>query len=302
LHVRSPEPDALPLIITHGYPGSVVEFLNILGPLTNPRAHGGDPADAFHVVIPSLPGFGFSTPLCEPGWEISRTAKAWAELMRRLGYDRYGAQGGDIGSGVSGTLGRIAADHVVGVHVNTDPTAIALIGMPIPSDPDELAALSESERLRLERLRQLQKEGQGYLQIQSTRPQTLAYGLTDSPTAQLAWIAEKFQEWTDKTADLPDGVDRDQMLTNISIYWFTRTGASAANFIYEAAHVAQDWSPSSVPQGMAAFGADATTRRMIDPGHNIVHWSEFERGGHFAAMEAPDLLVGDVRAFFRPLR
>jgi pimeloyl-ACP methyl ester carboxylesterase len=303
LHVRSPEPDALPLIITHGYPGSIVEFMNIIGPLTNPRAHGGDPADAFHVVAPSIPGFGFSTPVRETGWEVTRTTRAWAELMSRLGYERYGAHGGDIGAGVSGSLDRIASNHVVGVHVNTDPTAVALVGMPIPSDPAELAALSEADRLSLERLRQLQKEGQGYLQIQSTRPQTLAYGLNDSPVAQLAWIAEKFKEWTNPAAELPDGVDRDQLLTNISVYWFTGTGASAANFIYEAAHGAQDWSASSVgPSGMAAFGADHTTRLLIDPAHSIEYWSEFERGGHFPALEVPDLLVGDVRTFFRRFR
>ena len=302
LHVRSPEPGALPLIITHGYPSSIVEFMNLIGPLTNPRAHGGDAASAFHVVAPSLPGFGFSTPVRETGWEINRTARAWAELMSRLGYKRYGAQGGDIGSGVAGELARIDPEHVVGVHINTDPTAIALTGMPIPGDPAELATLSEAERLSLDRLRHLQKEGQGYLQIQSTRPQTLAYGLNDSPVGQLAWIAEKFKEWTNQASELPDGVDRDQLLTNISIYWFTGTGASAANFIYEAAHAAQDWSASSVPSGMAAFSADTTTRGLIDPGHFIKHWSEFDRGGHFPAMEVPNLLVGDIQAFFRKLR
>ena len=302
LHVRSPEPDALPLILTHGWPSSPVEFLKVIGPLTNPRAHNGNPTDAFHVVIPSLPGFGFSTPVRETGWEINRTARAWAELMSRLGYERYGAQGGDIGSGVSGELARIDPDHVLGVHLNTDPTAISLIGIPIPSDPAELATLSEADRLSLDRLRYLQKEGQGYLQIQSTRPQTLAYGLNDSPVAQLAWIAEKFKEWTNQASELPDGVDRDQLLTTISIYWFTSTGASAANFIYETAHAAQNWSASSVPSGMAAFGADTTTRGLIDPGHSIKHWSEYDRGGHFPAMEVPDLLVGDIRAFFSTLR
>jgi len=220
LHVRSPEPDALPLIITHGYPGSIVEFMNIIGPLTTPRAYGGDGADAFHVVAPSLPGFGFSTPVHEPGWVLSRIARAWDELMKRLGYERYGAQGGDIGSGVSGVLSSL--DHVVGAHINTDPLALALIGVPLPED---LPDLSEAEQASLERMRQYVPEGRGYLQIQGTRPQTLAYGLTDSPVAQLAWIVEKFQEWTDPAAALPeDAVNRDQLLTNVSVYWFTGTG------------------------------------------------------------------------------
>ncbi len=299
LHVRSPDPDALPLIITHGYPGSIVEFMNIIGPLTNPRAYGGDGADAFHVVAPSLPGFGFSTPVHEPGWVLSRIARAWDELMKRLGYERYGAQGGDIGSGVSGVLSSL--DHVVGAHINTDPLALALIGVPLPGD---LPDLSEAEQASLERMRQYVPEGRGYLQIQGTRPQTLAYGLTDSPVAQLAWIVEKFQEWTDPAAALPeDAVNRDQLLTNVSVYWFTGTGASAAHFIYDASHESS-WVPSSLAkQGWAVFGGAGTViRRVMDSEHQMAHWSQFDRGGHFAAMEVPDLLVGDVRAYFRRFR
>ena len=299
LHVRSPEPDALPLIITHGYPGSIVEFMNIIGPLTNPRAHGGDPADAFHVVAPSLPGFGFSTPVRESGWVLSRIARAWDELMRRLGYERYGAQGGDIGAGVSGVLSNI--DHVVGAHINTDPLALALIGVPLP---DEMPDLSEADQQSLEWMRRYVTEGKGYLQIQGTRPQTLAYGLNDSPAEQFAWIVEKFKEWTDPAADLPeDAVDRDQLLTNISVYWFTGTGASAAHFIYDASH-ASDWVPSSLAkQGWSIFGgAGNVIRRLMDPEHQMAHWSQFDLGGHFAAMEVPDLLVGDVRQYFRRFR
>jgi epoxide hydrolase len=308
LHVRSPEPNALPLIITHGYPGSIVEFINIIGPLTDPRSHGGDPADAFHVVAPSIPGFGFSTPVREAGWEATRTARAWAELMHRLGYERYGAQGGDIGSGVSGSLASIDADHVVGVHINTDSLAVAFFGPPItlPAEGStERAALSAIDLARLERKHRVQTEGRGYLEIQSTRPQTLAYALNDSPIGQLAWIVEKFQEWTNPAADLPeDAVDRDQLLTNISVYWFTGTGASAAHFIYEAFHAERDWggAPSPTLNGFAAFDADDSIRQLVDPEHNVEHWSDFERGGHFAAMEAPDLLIGDVRTFFRRFR
>jgi pimeloyl-ACP methyl ester carboxylesterase len=299
-HVRSPEPDALPLLVTHGYPSSIAEFLEIIGPLTDPRAHGGDPADAFHVVAPSLPGFGFSVPLREAGWEASRTAKAWVELMRRLGYQRYGAHGGDIGAGVSGDIGPLDPEHFVGAHVNTDPTGLALLDLL----PAELDGLSEAEASSHQRLREYGAEGKGYLQIQSTRPQTLAYGLTDSPTSQLAWIVEKFKEWTDPAKQLPDeAVNRDQLLTNVSIYWFTRSGASAAEFIYAAAHAVREWgAPSSAPTGFAVFGEGSLMRRALDPERKVEHWSEFDRGGHFPAMEVPDLLIGDVRAFFRPLR
>jgi pimeloyl-ACP methyl ester carboxylesterase len=308
LHVRSPHPNALPLIITHGYPGSIVEFIDIIGPLTDPRSHGGDPADAFHVVAPSLPGFGFSTPVRGAGWEATRTARAWAELMHRLGYERYGAQGGDIGAGVSGSLANIDADHVVGVHINTDSLAVAFFGPPItlPAEGSaERAALSATELARLERKHRVQTEGRGYLEIQSTRPQTLAYALDDSPIGQLAWIVEKFKEWTNPAAELPeDAVDRDQLLTNISVYWFTGTGASAAHFIYEAFHAERVWGgvPSPTLNGFAAFDADESIRQLVDPEHNVEHWSDFERGGHFAAMETPDLLVGDVRTFFRRFR
>ena len=300
LHVRSPEPDALPLLVTHGYPSSVAEFLEIIGPLTDPRAHGGDPADAFHVVAPSLPGFGFSSPLQAAGWESSRTSKAWVELMRRLGYTRYGAHGGDIGAGVSGDLGGLDPDRVVGAHVNTDPTALALLGLL----PTELDGLSEAEAASHQRLRQYGEDGRGYLQIQGTRPQTLAFGLTDSPAGQLAWIVEKFKEWTDPAKELPDqAVDRDQLLTNVSVYWFTRSGATAATFLYEAAHAVREWgAPSPTPTGFAVFGEGSLMRRVLDPDHKIEHWSEFDRGGHFPAMEVPDLLVGDIRAFFRRFR
>ena len=300
LHARSPEPDALPLVIVHGYPGSIVEFLKIIGPLTDPRAYGGDPADAFHVVAPSLPGFGFSTPVREPGWDIGRTTAAFAELMRRLGYDRYGAQGGDVGAGVVGRLAGTEPSHVIGVHTNSDPGAMAATTeyMPMPTD------LTEAEKKRLEEMRRSWGEGKGYLVLQQTRPQTLAYAITDSPAGQLAWIAEKFKEWTDAAAELPeDAVDRDQLLANISIYWFTRTGASAARLLYETAHSTLGWiTPSNVPKGWAVFGANELVRRVMDPEHKIAHWSEFDHGGHFAAMEAPDLLVGDIRTFFRGLR
>jgi pimeloyl-ACP methyl ester carboxylesterase len=310
LHVRSPEPDALPLLISHGYPSSVVEFLEVIGPLSDPRAHGGDPADAFHLVVPSLPGFGFSTPVREPGWDLARTTAAFAELMGRLGYDRYGAHGGDIGAGVSGALGAAHPAHVTGVHTTSDANGVAvgeMFGFPIPDD------LSQADLARVEEQRQRWADMKAYLDLQSTRPQTLAYSLTDSPAGQLAWIAQSFKQWTAASAELPeDAVDRDQLLANVSIYWFTRSGASAARFIYETAHAAADWGgaddggweepTASVPMGLALFGGDDLLRKVMDPDHKLAHWTEYDRGGHFAAMEVPDLLVGDLRTFFRELR
>jgi epoxide hydrolase len=294
LHVRSPEPGALPLLITHGWPGSIAEFLDIIGPLADPAAHGGDPADAFHVIAPSIPGFGFSGPTHETGWNTVRVARAWAELMRRLGYERYGAQGGDTGALVSPELGRIDPEHLAGIHVNNLLT--------FPSG--QLHDLSDADQGRLKLMQRWQNEMAGYASIQSTRPQTLAYALTDSPAGQLAWIVEKFKEWTDPAAALPeDAVDRDRLLTDVSIYWLTATAGSSARLYYEGAKSwGQPSEPSAVPTGVAVFPMDITIRSIAESQHNIVHWTEFDRGGHFAAMEAPDLLVADVREFFRPLR
>jgi epoxide hydrolase len=301
LHVRSPEPDALPLILTHGWPGSIVEFLEVIDPLANPRGHGGDPADAFHLVIPSLPGYGLSGPTRDVGWTTGRVARAWAELMAQLGYARYGAQGGDWGAFVSPELGRTDPEHVIGVHLNAATMGFIPFG---PVDPEELATFTVAEKARLERLNaSTAGPGNGYFEIQATRPQTLAYALTDSPVGQLAWIVEKFKEWT-HAADVPeDAVDRDQLLTNVMLYWLTRTANSSARLYYENMH-AGSWGqqPGTTPTGVAVFAEDYAIRRYGERGNNIVHWSEFDRGGHFAAMEAPDLLVSDVRTFFHGLR
>jgi len=300
LHVRSPEPAATPLLLLHGWPGSVVEFLELVGPLTDPAANGGDPADAFHLVIPSLPGFGFSGPVAEPGLSYGRMAAVLVELMARLGYDRYGVQGGDVGAFVAPEVGRQAPGQVVGVHVN------ALVTFP-SGDPAELADLTEAEQQRMARMQHFQEEMMGYSHIQGTRPQTLAYGLTDSPAGQLAWIVEKFKEWTDPAAELPeDAVDRDHLLTNVSVYWFTATAGSSAGHYYDAAHDPGAWAPrerGTVPTGVAvSLTQDVVIRGLAERDHNVVHWSEFERGGHFAAMENPEFLAGDVRAFFGGLR
>jgi len=295
VHVRSAEPSAIPLIVTHGWPGSVVEFTGVIGPLTDPRAHGGDPDDAFHLVVPSIPGYGFSGPTHERGWNVHRIALAWDTLMTRLGYQRYGAQGGDWGSAISRELGIVAPEHVIGVHLN----------MLIPQGQLDQPDLTEVEKARLERMQRFRATGSGYGLIQSTRPQTLAYGLTDSPAGQLAWITEKFGEWVD--GDLPDdAVDRDQLLTNVSVYWLTGTAGSSARLYFEAAHSRAAGPParSAAPTGVAVFPYEIAPaiRRFAEQSNAIVHWTEFDRGGHFAAMEEPDLLVADVRQFFRMFR
>jgi epoxide hydrolase len=310
LHVRSPEADALPLILTHGWPSSPIEFLKVIGPLTDPRAHGAEASDAFHVVIPSLPGYGFSTPLREKGWgNLFHVARAWAELMSRLGYERYALQGTDVGSGVALMVAMVDAERVVGIHL-TGTAAAMPFGPPI-----ELEGLSKADKARAERFNEFQADGLGYLHIQATRPQTLGYSLNDSPVGQLAWIVEKFHEWTDPTAELPEeAVDRDQLLTNVSIFWFTGAGASSAHALYEGMQVYREMARQSAdadthesaqpapPTGYAVFAADDTIRSLADPAGQIEHWYEFERGGHFPAMEVPNLLVGEVRAFFRGLR
>ena len=284
LHVRSPSADALPLILTHGWPGSVVEFLDVIEPLSRD----------FHLVIPSLPGFGFSTPLSGPGWNHERIARAWASLMARLGYERYGAAGGDTGSLVSPDLGRVAPSHVVGVHING--------GLRFPEGANE----HDLPPARREFAEYVRTEGTGYAALQSTRPQTVGYALTDSPAGLLAWMVEKFKEWTDPALELPeDAIDRDHLLTDVSLYWFTETAASSAQLYYEvrvAEAAGVDTSISGVPTGVAVFPTDPAIRRLVEREHHVVHWSEFSRGGHFAAMEASDLLVADLREFFLPLR
>lgn len=311
LHVRSPEPTAIPLLMTHGWPSSFVEFLQVIDPLTNPRTYGGAASDAFHLVIPSLPGYGFSTPVREAGWgNLFRIAQAWAELMRRLGYERYAIQGTDVGSGVAGILAMVDAQRVIGTHL-TGTVAAMPFGPPV-----NLAGLAEADQQRGKRFNQYQADGLGYLHMQATRPQTLAYGLHDSPVAQLAWIVEKFHEWTDPVATLPEeAVDRDQLLTNASLYWFTGSGASSAHSTYEGMQAYREmmkWqrqdneaaAPMTLgpPRGVAVFAADTTIRSLFDPGNTIAHWSQFAQGGHFPAMEVPDLLVADLRTFFRKLR
>jgi epoxide hydrolase len=289
LHVRSPEPDALPLIMTHGWPNSVVEYLDLVGPLTDPRAHGGDVIDAFHVVIPSLPGFAFSGPTTETGWDAQRTAKAWAELMRRLGYDRYGAHGNDAGAIVAPVQGRLYPDHVVGVHVNQ------IFSFP-SGDPAEFEGLTQEEFQYLEFLQSFVDRAI-HDKAQAAQPQTLAHALADSPAGQLAWSGQLFG---------PPGqaLSADQILTNVSIYWLTNTAASAARFYFENARAETPTEPTTIPMGLASFAFDfRPIRKFAERDHkNIVSWSEFDRGSHWAAHDAPDLLTGDIRQFFRRFR
>ena len=303
IQVPSPVPDALPLVMTHGWPGSVVEFLDVIGPLTDPAAHGGDPADAFDVVCPSLPGYGFSDKPSEPGWDIDRIADAWAGLMARLGYEQYGAQGGDWGAFVSSTLGQRDADHVTGVHVN-----MAIVG----PDPDTLNELTESEQQSLADMGDMFEWGVGYALEQGTRPQTLGYGLVDSPVGQAAWIAEKYWAWTDHDGDPTSALSRDQMLDNITLYWLTATAASSARLYWESG-----WAR---PSGQARMGAARTidtptgisifpreimrpSRRWCEKRYSDIRFYEQpERGGHFAAWEQPELFVDQVRRAFRAMR
>jgi microsomal epoxide hydrolase len=305
LHIRSPEEHAVPLVMTHGWPGSFVEFEDVIGPLTDPRAHGADPANAFHLVIPTIPGFGFSGPVSEPGWDIPRVAVAWAGLMDRLGYSRYAVQGGDIGAWISLALAGIDHEHVIGTHVN-------FLVTPPSDDPADLAGLEPKELNRLGLLVTFLAELSGYMKLQSTRPQTLAYGLTDSPVGQLAWIVEKFREWTDSVKVPEDAVDRDQLLTNVMLYWLTSAGASSAHFYYDNAALIPTAPtppppppPLGTPLAVAVFPRDPTQpiRRFADRAFpNIVQWSEFDRGGHFPALEVPDLFVGDLRSFASKLQ
>jgi epoxide hydrolase len=289
LHLRCGRPGALTLVLTHGFPSSVAEFLGLVDRLTHPAA-----GPAFDLVVPSLPGYAFSTPLAATGWTMARTARAWVELMRRLGIERYGVHGGDIGGGIAGNAASLDPDHVVGMHIVTDPITAASVATFMPRMADRLSDDDPVDQLIRERMTAFRTDGSGYLAIQNSRPQTIGYGLVDSPVLQLAWVAEKVHDWT----DLP--VDRDQLLTTVSLYWFTRSGASAAHTLYEQAHSSEWGGPVTVPQAFAVFGADETARRLV-PVPDGTRWTEFPRGQHFPAMEAPAELGADLQAFFGPL-
>ncbi|WP_181773485.1 epoxide hydrolase family protein [Amycolatopsis pittospori] len=308
LHARSPEPAATPLVLTHGWPGSLVEFLDVIGPLSDPRAYGGEPEDAFHVVVPSLPGFGFSGPTREAGWGADRIAGAWPVLMSRLGYERFGLHGGDWGAIVSREVGVRCPERVIGTHLTMLPSAV-------PRSEADLDGLTGAELARgeaaLARARDFRTGELGYAMIQSTKPQTLAYGLTDSPAGQLGWLVEKFKSSSDSRDAPEDAIDRDDLLTNAMLYWLTGT-ANSSSRIYAAQGGAWAAEPPTstvsskptVATGVAVFPKDTALplRHLAERTENIVHWSIQDRGGHFPGLEVPDLLIEDLRTFFRPLR
>ena len=296
LHIRSPEPNALPMVITHGWPGSVIEFHRCIGPLTDPVAHGGEARDAFHLVVPSLPGFGFSDKPTQTGWGVDRVAGAWTVLMGRLGYDRWVAQGGDWGAFVAAAIGVTAPVGCVGIHLN-------MLGIaPRPGDehdpsPDAQRAMTLSKRFAAEE--------SGYSKEQKTRPQTIGYGLTDSPVGQAAWIYEKLKAWSDPSRSPEDTFGMDAMLDNIMMYWLPRAAASSARLYWESLDQADLGRPISLPVGVSLFPRDASTT----PRHwaervfsNLIHWRELEAGGHFGAFEQPEIFIREVREAFRVLR
>ena len=294
IHVRSPEPDALPLIITHGWPGSVVEFHKVIDALTNPAANGGDAADAFDVICPSLPGFGFSGKPTTTGWGVGEAAEAWVALMKQLRYDRFGAQGGDWGAAVTTAIGSIEDSGCIGIHLNMP------LGRPGPEDTPE----NDAEVKVLQALAHYQEWDSGYSKQQATRPQTLGYGLTDSPAGQAAWILEKFWAWTDCDGHPENVLTRDEMLDNIMVYWLNAAATSSARLYWESFGKYRP-NPVPIPAGIAAFPKEIlpSSPRWCEPLYpNLTHWTDMDRGGHFAAFEQPELFTDDVRKFFATVR
>jgi pimeloyl-ACP methyl ester carboxylesterase len=298
LHIRSKHHDALPLILTHGWPGSVIEFLKCVGPLVDPTAHGGQASEAFHVVIPSLPGYGFSGKPREKGWTVKRIAKAWHVLMRRLGYDRYVAQGGDWGAVITTAMGIERPDGLAAIHLN----------LPLVRPREPGMNLSESEARMLEQLKFYARWDSGYASQQSTRPQTLGYALADSPAGQAAWIYEKFHAWTDhdNRGGSPEStLTQDEMLDNIMLYWLPNTGTSSARLYWESYRNAFLAAELHLPTGCSIFPKDiyaaprSWAERCI---HDLIYWNELDRGGHFAAFEQPALFVGELSNCFRSIR
>jgi pimeloyl-ACP methyl ester carboxylesterase len=297
IHVRSKHPDALPIILTHGWPGSVVEFLDVIGPMTDPTAHGGRPEDAFHVVIPSLPGFGWSDKPKEAGWNVIRIAKAWGALMQRLGYGRWVAQGGDWGAGVTHALGLVRPTGLIAAHVNW----AFVVPEKLPDNP------TPEEKATIAGLRSFTGDQVGYFREMATRPQTVGYGLADSPVGQAAWIYEKFQAWTDNHGKPEDALSADQMLDNISVYWFTNTAASSARIYWENAREAAAFDFGRIELPMAAtmfpreiFRVPKSWAQARWP--NLIYWNEVDIGGHFAAFEQPQLFSQEMRKAFRSVR
>ncbi|MBI4516830.1 MAG: alpha/beta fold hydrolase [Deltaproteobacteria bacterium] len=297
---RGVGPKPLPLLLLHGWPGSIAEFAKIIGPLTDPARHGGDPADAFDVVAPSLPGYGFSDRPRQPGMHPGKMADVFAELMGQLGYDRFAAQGGDWGAIIATCLAHQHPARLAGIHLN-------MVAVMPPDEANPTAGLSEAELVKLMEMQRFLNEGAGYQSIQGTKPQTLGYALNDSPAGLAAWIVEKFRAWTDCDGDVERRLSKDEMLTNITLYWVTQTAVSSARLYYEA-RTAGLFPPRGirveVPTGCAIFPRELfrPPRAWAEHAFNVQRWTEFDTGGHFAALEEPEALVADVRAFLRPLR
>jgi pimeloyl-ACP methyl ester carboxylesterase len=298
VHARSAHADALPLLLIHGWPGSIVEFLDVIPRLTDPESHGGRDEDAFHVIAPSLPGYGFSEPPRTPGWDVRRVAHAFVELMRRVGYARYGAQGGDWGAQIATRIATLDPEHCAALHLN----------MPIAAPPADPVPLTEEEQADLAAMAAFQRGEAAYAQLQGTKPQTLGVALNDSPAGLLAWIVEKFRAWSDCDGNPERVFTRDQLITNVMVYWVTQTIASSARLYWETMHsgVLQE-APAfvSVPTGVARYPQENVLRfprSWVEQRYNVTHWAVMPRGGHFAAMEQPELFVDDLRTFFRTVR
>ena len=295
IHARSPHADATPLVVTHGWPGSIVEFQKVIEPLTNPTAHGGGAADAFHVVCPSLPGYGFSDKPTRGGWNVQRIARAWSQLMPRLGYQRYAAQGGDWGAAVTTCIGQQDPANCIGIHVN----------MPIaPPDPATADELTEQEKASVAAIKYYNDWDSGYSKQQSTRPQTLGYGIVDSPVGQMAWILEKFWAWTDCDGHPENVLTRNELLDNVMLYWLPATAASSARLYWESFRL-MPTEAVTVASGCSIFPKEIfrASRRWVEKRYTkLVYFNELQKGGHFAAFEQPETYVREVRACFKRIR
>jgi len=310
IHVRSPHPDAMPLIITHGWPGSVFELIKIIDPLTNPTAYGGKATDAFDVVIPSMPGYGFSGKPLETGWGVDRTARAWDLLMKRLGYDKYVSQGGDWGSVIADAMGRQAPSGLLGIHVNMPATVPAEIAKALKNGEPAPAGLSDKEKKAYESMNRLYTRGGGYAGMMVTRPQTLAYGLADSPSGLAAFFYDKFNDWTYSGGNADKALSKDEMLDDITLYWLTNTAASSAQLYWENNNnnfnvVEQMTTDISVPVAVTVFPGEIyqAPKSWAERAYpKLIYYNEADKGGHFAAWEQPKLLAEELRAAFRSLR
>jgi pimeloyl-ACP methyl ester carboxylesterase len=294
IHQKSPHPDAYPLIITHGWPGSIIEFHKVIQPLVDPTKHGGKAEDAFHVICPSLPGYGFSGKPSVSGWGVEKIAETWDQLMVRLGYENYGAQGGDWGAAVTTQIGRNVG-HCDAIHINMP------IGRPTP---ESLQDPTDEEKSALEGLTYYQEWDSGYSKQQSTRPQTLGYGLVDSPVGQMAWIIEKFWSWMDCDGHPENTLTRDELLDNVMLYWLTASGASSARLYWESFGSFGGGDKVEIPTGVASFPKEIirSPRRWCEQSYNITHWTTMPKGGHFGAFEQPALFINDLRTFFKTIR